>query len=368
MSDLDLVQEYYAELRDDFCAFFVRCFAELNPGTELAMNGHIEVMASRLAAVRDGQIRRLIINVPPRHLKSLLGSVAYPAWCLGHDPSASIMCVSYAQDLSDKHARDCRTIMMSDWYQKLFPKTRLTSQRPALQELSTTAKGFRLASSVGGVLTGRGARTIIIDDPLKPADAMSESQRQAANEWFDHTLLSRLDDKQRGAIILIMQRLHEDDLTGHVLEQENWELLRFPAIAEEDEEHHYMTPSGPRVFRRRNGEALQPEREPREILEGLKREMGEYIFAGQYQQAPAPLGGGFVKAEWFRRYAPREKPETFDRVVQSWDTANKATEICDYSVCTTWGIKGKDLYLLHVLRKQLEYPELKRAVRQQQGD
>jgi hypothetical protein len=111
MKDFDLVREYYAELRDDFCAFVVRCFAELNPGQELAMGGHIEVMVSNLAAVHDGQVRRLIINVPPRHLKSLIGSVAYPAWCLGHDPAATIMCVSYGQDLSDKQARDTRTVM-----------------------------------------------------------------------------------------------------------------------------------------------------------------------------------------------------------------------------------------------------------------
>src|ERR1700704_2942536 len=182
MSDVDLVQELYAAIRNDFCAFVVRCFAELNRGTELHMGRHIEVMASKFAAVHDGQTRRLIINVPPRHLKSLIGSVAYPAWCLGHDPSATIMCVSYAQDLSEKLARDCRSIMMSDWYQKVFPDTRLSSQKPALQELITTAGGYRLASSVGGVLTGRGARTIIIDDPMKPAAAMAETMREATNE------------------------------------------------------------------------------------------------------------------------------------------------------------------------------------------
>jgi predicted phage terminase large subunit-like protein len=366
MSDRDLLQEFYAELRDDFWAFVVRCFQELNSGQELAMGGHIEVMASKLAAIHDGQIRRLIINVPPRHLKSLIGSVAYPAWCLGHDPSATIMCVSYAQDLSDKLARDCRSIMMSDWYSKVFPDTRLSSQKPALQELITTAGGYRLASSVTGVLTGRGARTIIIDDPMKPADAMSETLREATNDWYDRTLLSRLDDKQRGAIVLIMQRLHEDDLTGHVLEQDDWEHVCFPAIAEEDEEHHYRTPSGPEVFRRRKGEVLQPEREPLEVLEGLKRAMGTYAFAGQYQQAPAPAGGGLIKVEWLRRYEPHQKPESPDRVVQSWDTANKVSELSDYSVCTTWAIKGKNFYLLHVFRQQLEYPDLKRAVRLQQ--
>jgi predicted phage terminase large subunit-like protein len=357
--------ELDAVLRSDFCSFATRCFAELDPATEFKMAGYIEVMASRLTEVRDGTTRRLIINVPPRHLKSVMGSVAFPAWVLGHNPSAQIMCVSYAQDLSEKLARDCRAIMMSPWYQELFPNTRLASAKPSAQELTTTLGGVRLASSVGGVLTGRGANLIIIDDALKPTDALSDTLRQGANDWFDNTLCSRLNDKRTGAIVLIMQRLHEDDLVGHVLQQEHWDQLCFPAIAERDEEYEYETVFGQKRYCRHRGEALHLEREPLEILEQVRRTMGEYNFAGQYQQAPAPRGGGLVKAAWFRRYTPSEKPETFDRIVQSWDTANKATELSDYSVCTTWGIKGNDLYLLHVLRKQLEYPDLKREVRLQ---
>jgi hypothetical protein len=138
------------------------------------------------------------------------------------------------------------------------------------------------------VLTGRGAMTIVIDDPMKPSEAMSETQRQTVNDWYDQTLLSRLDSKKDGAIVLIMQRLHEDDLTGHVLGQEPWGHLRFPAIAEEDEEHLYMSPSGTRVLRRSKGDVLQPKREPREVLDALKRGMGSIVFAGQYQQTPVP--------------------------------------------------------------------------------
>jgi predicted phage terminase large subunit-like protein len=302
--------------------------------------------------------------VPPRYLKSLLGSVAFPAWCLGRQPGKQILCVSYAQDLADKLARDCRRIMISDWYQGTFP-TRLSAQRQAVPEFDTTALGCRLATSVGGVLTGRGADLIIIDDPLKPEEALSQTQRRAANEWFDHTLYSRLNDKREGAIVLIMHRLHEDDLVGHVLGQEDWEIVRFPAIAEDDEAFVVETVWGQRRFTRRPGEALHPEREPPEMLEQIRRTIGEYNFAGQYQQAPAPQGGGMVKATWFGNYAPNERPDKFDRIVQSWDTANKATELSDFSVCTTWGIKGKDLYLLHVLRRRMEYPELKRAVCEQ---
>ena len=223
--------EYQTMLRQDFSTFAARCFYDLNPQTELAMNWHVEIIAAKLTAVRHGKIPRLIINLPPRHLKSLLVSIAFPAWCLGHDPSAQILCVSYAQDLAGKLARDCRSIMMSPWYRRIFP-TRLAPHRQAVQEFITTRQGYRLATSNGGVLTGRGADIILIDDPLKPEEALSDAQRQAANEWFSHTLYSRLNNKRHGAIVIIMQRLHEDDLVGHVLTQEPWEVVRFPAIAE----------------------------------------------------------------------------------------------------------------------------------------
>src|SRR5271169_4993675 len=226
---------------------------------------------------------------------------------------------------------DCRTIMNSAWYRALFPKTRLSSERQALQEFVTTRQGFRLSTSVGGVLTGRGADYLVIDAPLKPDEALSDTQRKAVNDWFDHTLYSRLNNKRDGRIILIMQRLHEDDLVGHVLGLEPWKVIRFPAIAEEDESHVIETPYGTRRFQRRAGEALHPEREPLEVLNRLREVQGEYNFAGQYQQAPAPLGGGMVKAEWFKTYTETDRPGKFDKIFQSWDTANKPTELNDYS-------------------------------------
>ena len=229
----------------------------------------------------------------------------------------------------------------------------------------TTEKGVRLATSVGGVLTGRGGDFIVIDDPLKPEEALSETQRKSTNDWFDHTLCSRLNDKQNGCIIIVTQRLHEDDLVGHVLARSKWKLVRFPAIAEVDEAYVIKTSYGQRRFQRRAGEALHPQREPLEVLNQLREEHGEWNFAGQYQQAPAPLGGGLVKTEWFKTYTAADVPARFEIVLQSWDTANKPTELADYSVCTTWGIKDKKIYLLHVFRKRLGYPELKRAVREQ---
>jgi len=176
--------EYHAALRTDFYSFMLRCFADLNAGAAYLPSWHIEVMAAKLQSVRDGRVRRLIVNIPPRHLKSLAASIALPAWLLGHDPTLGIINVTYGQELSDKFARDCRAIMMSAWYRAMF-STRLASARASLQEPATTRGGFRMATSVGGVLTGRGADLILIDDPMKPSDAMSESRRTGANEWFE---------------------------------------------------------------------------------------------------------------------------------------------------------------------------------------
>lgn len=356
--------EFGALLRSDLYSFTERSFYELCPQTIFLGNWHIEVIVSKLELCRTGKIKRLIINLPPRNLKSICASVAFPAYLLGKDPSAQIMCVSYAQDLSDKHARDCRTIMNSAWYQRAF-RTRLSGERQSVQEFTTTDQGYRMATSVGGVLTGRGADFIIIDDPLKPEEALSEAVRKTTNEWFSHTLYSRLNSKSEGCIIIIMQRLHEDDLVGHVLQQEGWEVLSFPAIAEAEEETIIETVFGTRTHRRKPGDILHPERESEEELERLRKMLGEYHFSGQYQQAPAPRGGGLVKENWFQRYNLLERPEAFEMILQSWDTANKSSELNDYSVCTTWGIKDKRIYLLNVLRKRLDYPSLKRAVQEQ---
>jgi predicted phage terminase large subunit-like protein len=351
--------------RNDLFAFIEQSFYELNPGIDFLSNWHIEKIASHLEACRSGEIKRLIICVPPRSLKSHCASIVFPAWLLGHNPSAQIICASYGQDLSNKLARDCRSLMTCDWYRRLFPTCRLSGHRQAISEFVTEAQGFRLATSVGGVLTGRGGDFIILDDPLKPEEAVSDTQRDAVNDWYEHTLISRLNNKQTGCIIIIMQRLHEDDLVGHVLKQGDWTVLRFPAIATEDEIHIIRTPYNIRTVHRRAGEALHPEREPLTALSKIRAIQGEYNFAGQYQQEPAPLGGGLVKTGWFKTYKVGEQPENFDLKFQSWDTAVTESDLSDYSVCTTWGKKGQYLFLLQSFRRRLEYPDLKRAVREQ---
>ena len=356
--------EYIALLRGDFHTFALRCFKELNSGAPFQPTRHFVVMAAKLQELRDGRAKRLIVNIPPRHLKSLAASIALPAWLLGHDPNAAIVNVTYGQELSDKFARDCRAVMMTSWYRSVFA-TRLSPNRPALQELVTTAGGFRLATSVGGVLTGRGADFIIIDDPLKPSEAMSESRRAAANEWFDGTLYSRLNDKTKGAIVIIMQRLHEDDLVGHVLQREGWDVLSFAAIAETDEKLIVETPFGPQTIQPRNRRAAAPRagiagdaranpRDDRRIQ--FRRPVSADPRAGRRRH-----GQGGVVSALSRRGSPLELRS--DRA--ELGHRQQTERLADYSVCTTWGLKGPNFWLLNVLRKKLAYPELKRAVREQ---
>ncbi len=352
-------REYYALLRNDLVLFVHRCFQTLCPGEKFMHNWHIEVIAYHLEQVRRGEIHRLIITLPPRSLKSILTSVALPAYLLGHDPTAQILCASYASPLSLKHARDCRTIMSSGWYQKVFRRTRLHPTKNTEAEFMTTQMGCRLATSVGGTLTGRGGNFIIVDDPLKADDAFSEVALQNCHEWFHNSLLSRLNNKKRDPIVVIQQRLHENDLPGELLEKGGWVHLNLPAIAEEPE----RIAIGPnRYHERKPGEALHPERESLEVLERLREELGSIPFAAQYQQSPVPIDGGMVHLKWFPRYKDKPVKENSDLIVQSWDTACKAEDYNDYSVCTTWLIHERRFYLLHVHRERLEYPALQKKI------
>jgi len=343
-----------AKLRQNLLAFADKAFATLTSGGLFLPNWHLDLICDHLERVRRGEIRRLIINMPPRSLKSHLVSVAFPAFLLGHDPRAHIIVASYGADLATKLGADTRTLMQSTWYQHLFPGTRLAAKIPSADDFATTARGGRLAVSAGGPITGRGAGLIIIDDPLKATAGQSDIERDHVNDWFDQNALQRLDDKVTGAIILVAQRLHDADLTGYLLEKGGWEHLRLPAIAEDDERFRL---SDGNIVGRDVGEALHPAREPLETLEALKHSIGAYDFAGQYQQDPAPREGGLVCAEHF----PRQSSENvrFDMVVQSWDTAHKTGEHNDYSVCTTWGRTPERRYhLLDVFRAKLTFPQL----------
>lgn len=361
--ELATYQTFDAITRLQLEVFLQRVFAELNPGIEYLDNFHIHVLIDELEDLRFGRQRRLAVAMPPRSLKSLLISVAYVAWLLGHAPSLRIICVSYGQELADKLASDCRQIMLSAWYQRMFPGTRLAPKRQALGNFETTAGGGRFSTSVGGVITGFGADYIIVDDPSKPSESLSDAERATINHWIQHTLFTRLNDKRIGRIIIVMQRLHEDDVIGNVVEKTlgDFRVLSFAAIAQTDEVHTYKTRFGTKRIVRKQGEALHSAREPLDVLAEQKRLLGSHFFSAQYLQAPVPLEGGLVKRAWLRSYQPFEvmKP---DRIVQSWDTAAKMGELNDYSVGTTWAIIGKNVYLLDVVRERLELPALKRRV------
>lgn len=351
-----------ALLRRDLGAFIEKSFRTVTPAQAFDHNWHLDAIAWRLGQCLTGEVRRLIIALPPRNLKSISASVAFPAFALGQDPARRMVCVSYSSELSAKHARDCRAVMESPWYQRVFPNTRLSREKNAELDFMTTARGFRLSTSVGGTLTGRGGNLIILDDPMKPDEAMSEARRRSVVDWYRGTLQSRLDDKRTGTIILIMQRLHIDDLVGHVLDGEDWTVLKLPAIAEIDE----AVPIGPnRFYHRRAGEALHETREPLPVLEDLRRSLGSFHFAAQYQQSPVPLDGEMIKWKWFLFDESEPAKGSADLVVQSWDTASKAGELNNHSVCTTWLLKGQDYHLLDVFRARLNYPELKRAIEAQ---
>src|SRR5262245_25299408 len=345
-----------ALLRSDLRFFTRKCFHTILPGSLYLPNWHIDAIVHQLMRVQSGDISRLLINQPPRSLKSICVSVACVAWLLGHDPSRRIIVVSYSNEFAAELHRQFRMVIDAPWYRALFP-----AMRPAKDsgtELVTTAGGSRYATSVGGTLTGRGADLIIVDDPLKAEEAMSEPARKRVIDWYGGTLVSRLNDKEKGPIVVIMQRLHENDLAGHLLEQGGWEHLDLPAIAVDDS----AIPIGRgKVKTRRIGDVLHPERESKETLDRIKVESGSLKFAAQYQQRPVPFEGNLIRREWFRSY-DRLPQGSAQRIVQSWDVAMMTGDANDYSVCTTWWIIKSDYYLVDVFRGRLQYPDLRRKV------
>ncbi|MEP1230770.1 MAG: hypothetical protein ABJG88_08850, partial [Litorimonas sp.] len=208
-------QALQALLREDFRYFIQKVFNTLHVGTKYHHNWHIDAIAHALARVGGSQDKRLLITQPPRSLKSIITSVAWPAWRLGHDPSHSFLCISYSQDLATELSEKSRRIFQSDWYKELFPKTKLIKLTQT--DAQTDKGGRRFSTSIGGTLTGRGADTIIIDDPLKADEAASDVARKAVIDWYAGTLQSRLNDQSKGSIVVVMQRLHEEDLAGYIL-------------------------------------------------------------------------------------------------------------------------------------------------------
>ena len=345
---------FQAILATDFSAFVEYVFGLLRPGTPFKRNWHIDAMTHKVSQVASGEVKRLIINVPPRHLKSIVASVALPAWYLGHNPSERVVCVSYSADLAKTHANDFRRVVNDPRYQAVFPRMRIERETDA--EIQTTLRGRRYATSIGGTLTGRGGNLTIIDDPLKPGDAISEVSRQRVIEWYRSTLVTRPDDKQAARIIVVMQRIHVEDLAGYLQESEaGFEVLSLPSVAQSTSTFDL---GGGRSHIREKGELLHPGHEPVEVLREIKKRMGSMLFSAQYQQAPEPPGGKIIKRKMLQYYSHLERLPT-DRLVLSWDIALSEKEAADYSACVVLLNRGDLYYVLEVIRGKFPFDRLK---------
>jgi hypothetical protein len=345
--------------RNDFASFIRKCFHTLEPNSAFLPNWHIYALAYQLEQVRCGKVKRLNVNFPPRMLKSFICSVVFPAFILGHDPTKRVIVLSYSAELAIKLSNDFRAIITAPWYRLLFPETRISGTKNTEFEVVTTHHGFRQGTSIDGSVTGRGGDLIIIDDPLKPMDALSDSKRERVNDLYKTTLRTRLDNKQSGAIIVVMQRLHSDDLAGTVQRFPEWTTLSLPAIAEQEEniqigEHDYHV--------RHAGDVLHPERESLQDLEDTRSQMGWYSFAAQYQQAPIAARGNMIDPHWIRRYAELPNRTSSSIMLQSWDTASKEGELNDYSACATLLFHQQEIYVVDMLRDRFDYPTLRARV------
>jgi predicted phage terminase large subunit-like protein len=354
-------KELYAILRDDLYSFMQRSFHTLNPGVEYLENEHMEAMCHALMQVYEGETNRLIITLPPRMGKSLCVSIAFVAWVLGHLPQERILVGSYAQALAASLSNDTRRVMKEEFYRNTFPHTCIDPNKDTEMLFQTTKNGGRMAVTVGGSVTGMGGNYLIIDDAMKATEFPSEHELDDTGSWFNGTFFSRLNDKINGKIIVVMQRIHEDDLVGRLLEAGGWTHLNLPAIAPEKAS---IELGNGRVWHRNPGDVLHPAREPLEVLERTRQTVGSYIFSAQYLQNPVPQGGGIVPWEWFKTY--EEEPDTVpgELIVQSWDTATTTHDTSSFSVCTTWVYQNGNSYLLDVYRNKLNYPDLRRHVEQ----
>ena len=341
--------------RKDLKKFLLRSFHELNPGSEYMDNWHIDLILEYLQAISNNEIKRLLINIPPRSLKSLCVSAVWPAWLLGHDPSKRIIVASYSKALSIKHSEDTRVIMQSDWYQDLFPEAIIAKGRNQQSKFVTTKHGFRFATSIGSTLTGEGADILIADDPQTPIQMRSSVQRERAIQWFEQTFSTRLNCRKKGAIIVVMQRLHPNDISGALLEKDLWTHLKLPAISDDAQTIAF----GSFQHQISAGEILHKNRISDSDMEMTKKELGSYAFNAQYQQNPLTTEGSIIKISWIKKY--NDLPDGCI-IYQSWDCGAKTGELNDYTVCTTWGFYDNRYYLIDVFRGKFEFPDLKKNV------
>jgi predicted phage terminase large subunit-like protein len=343
-----------AACRTDFMTFFQSAFHVLEPGSTLNLNWHHHAIAYYLELVRRGKIKRLIIVAPPRTLKSLMASVAFPVYALGRDPTTRIIGISHSPDLQLKFSNDCRALISNPHIQRLFPELELAKNTET--EFHTTQGGYRYAKSAESV-TGFGGDILILDDFQTPTDVFSEARRNSTNSLYYRTIASRINNQHSAAIVMVGQRLYPDDLIGIMLRSpEPWTVLCLPAIAEKEE----AIPIGPgRCHVRKIDELLHPQQLSREYLESLRFQDNE-IYLAQYQQSPIPPGGFIIKREQIRYCDQLPKSNSSSAYLQSWDTARKPGDANSRSACLDVLVDENKYFIAHALVGQWDYDELER--------
>jgi predicted phage terminase large subunit-like protein len=340
--------------RRSLAAFVRRAWRQIEPGQPYVHGWHVDAICEHLEAITSGDITRLLINIPPGTMKSTLCSVFWPAWEWGPKelPSTRIINAAHEQGLAIRDTLKMRRLIQSPWYQRLWP-TGLTSDQNQKTYYENSATGFRQACAVAS-MTGRRGDRVIWDDPHSIESAHSDTGRDTAIRVFTETLPTRLSNPDRSAIVVVMQRIHEADVSGYILANDlGYDHLCLPM---EYEPTSRVTSIGFRDPRTESGELLFPGRFSRETVDRDKKIMGDFAVAGQFQQRPSPLGGGMFKDDWWRFY--KVAPAIKWRAIYA-DTAQKTKQANDYSVFQLWGesTSGQAL-LLDQIRGKWEAPEL----------
>lgn len=356
------VDEDAIRAEKSFRAFIPQAWHILEPSTEYRGNWHIDAVADHLEAVSRGEILNLLINEPPGCMKSIEVSVLFNAWEWIKLPWLRYLCGSYGQDLSTRDNRRVRDLIQSEWYQARWPHVRLASDQNQKTRFDTTAGGWRIGTSVGGRGLGEHPDRKIIDDPHNTKQAESDNKRQAAIDWFDHMLSTR-GVARKAATIVIAQRLHDQDLSGHILakaDRDQWVHLCLPMRYES--KRMVTTPLGFNDPRTEPGALLWPEVFSESVVAKLEVTMGSYASAGQLQQRPSAAEGGIIKRFWWKYYDKDRPPRVCDLIIISVDTALKAKQLSDNSAIQAWGLVQANRFLLNGVCGRMEYHELKRQL------
>lgn len=317
--------------------FMRRYWHIVEPGTEFIDNWHIQAICEHLEAVTRGDIKRLVINVPFRMAKSTIVSVMWPAWTWAQFPSHQWLCGSYAEKLALRDNLKMRRLINSPMYQREFGDVfRLTSDQNTKLRFENDKAGYRIAFGTLSGVMGDGGNTLLLDDPHDRRSANSDAEREDAITTYDEALVSRLNQPSKDSIVIIMQRLHHLDLSGHVLKQPGWTHLMLPM--EFESARRCITSIGWRDPRKVEGELLFPARFPRATVESLKVTLGSYGTAGQLQQRPSPDGGGILQTGFIQLWPVGKALPLIEYVVQSYDTAFTEQTQNDPTACTVWGV------------------------------